>query len=43
MVNYKVNEWNRMEMNEFNFVVVWIDNDEKEWSANKFCLDRRRK
>ena len=37
------NEWNIMEMNEFNFIVVWIVRDGKELNENKSCLDKKKK
>ena len=43
MVDQEGNEWNIMEMNEFNFIVVWIAKVEKEWNENKSCLDRKKK
>ena len=30
-------------MNEFNFIVVWIAKEGKEWNENKSCLDRKKK
>ena len=43
MTSQEGNEWNRMKMNEFNFIVVWIAKDRKEWNENKSCLDRKKK
>lgn len=31
-----------MEMNKFDFVVVWIGKDEKERNGINFCLDRNK-
>ena len=30
IVNQEGKEWNKMEMNEFNFIIVWIVKDGKE-------------
>ena len=32
-----------MEMNVFNFIIVWIAKDEKEYNENKSCLDKKKK
>ena len=34
---------NGMEMNEFNFIIIWIAKDGKEMNENNFCLDRKKK
>ena len=43
MVNQEMKEWNRMEMNEFYFIVIWIAKDGREQNENKSCLDRKNK
>ena len=36
-------EWNGIEKNGFNFIVVWMIKEGKERNGNNSCLDREKK